>query len=58
MIRSALSNAGKCCSDFEITSEMVAEIGRTSIYRKADETGADETTEEDFDILVELDQTL
>lgn len=31
-IRSWLSNSGKCCSDFEISREMVKEIGTTKIY--------------------------
>lgn len=32
MIRSSLKNAGKCCHDFDISSEMIKGIGTTSIY--------------------------
>lgn len=38
LIRSSLSNLGKCCSDFEIKSEMVKNVGSTDIYdRRHDE---------------------
>lgn len=34
MIRSSMSNSGSCCSNFQITPEMVSGIGTTAIYQR------------------------
>lgn len=51
LIRSSLSNLGKCCSDFEIKYEMIKQIGSKDIYeRRPDEESIEamDIVDEDF----------